>query len=419
MSEPKYTLSIEVEPHFGATIAPANLALVKPMVTKVEGPYNEKDELQESIDKSTEYYYYATLNVDAQKVNPKEVKWAVALDDNEADKTSYLFSGKEIVENRVRIAIKIEKEIEKFKIYAYTTQLPDKDVFVEVKVKIILGYEFIYIVGTEQHSASYGNKMMFPAQAIREVKECVKKDDYRITIIIFKDGFNSEELKVIEKSAKKHYSEVNFVKINSVKELINYINNGNKKIGRETIKIKTIKIFAHGLASVLDFGLDGNNRQSQQFKISHVSQLKKDIFSKDAKLYSYACRTGNADTRPIVSVNPMYKYDDNWLELVKPSKSLAQKLADHLNVTVYAYLKRSLYTSTWNDKGDEKYQKDYKEIDDESINGWGNLKKWVFDWDEALWHPNGAYAPPTTGETPYGLPSGMYIFKKGVKPSEK
>lgn len=135
MSKPEYTLVVEVAPHFGATIEPVKLKLVKPKVTKVEGPYNEKDELLEYVEQSGEYYYYATLNVAAQKVSPKEIKWAVAYDDKESDNAFYLFSGKEIVDNRVKICINIEKAKEKFKIYAYTTQLPDKNVFVEVKIK--------------------------------------------------------------------------------------------------------------------------------------------------------------------------------------------------------------------------------------------------------------------------------------------
>ncbi|WP_271783488.1 DUF3289 family protein [Aquimarina algiphila] len=135
MNIPEYTLVVEIEPFMGATIVPVELALVKPMVTKVEGPYNDNDELLQYTNQGGEYYYYATLNVDAKKINPKQVKWAVAYDDKEADKAFYLFSGKEIVDNRVKIRIKIEKAQEKFKIYAYTTPLPDKDVFVEVKIE--------------------------------------------------------------------------------------------------------------------------------------------------------------------------------------------------------------------------------------------------------------------------------------------
>lgn len=147
MSKPEYTLVVEVAPHFGATIEPVKLKLVKPKVTKVEGPYNEKDELLEYVEQSGEYYYYATLNVAAQNVSPKEIKWAVAYDDKESDNAFYLFSGKEIVDNRVKICINIEKAKEKFKIYAYTTQLPDKNVFVEVTIGNV--YEAVFS-GTKQ-----------------------------------------------------------------------------------------------------------------------------------------------------------------------------------------------------------------------------------------------------------------------------
>lgn len=44
-----------------------------------------------------------------------------------------------------------------------------------------------------------------------------------------------------------------------------------------------------------------------------------------------------------------YKYDSETIKLVKPQESLAQVLANHLDATVYAYLKRSNYTSSWLD----------------------------------------------------------------------
>ncbi|MCG8894616.1 hypothetical protein G1K97_13035 [Tenacibaculum finnmarkense] len=377
------------------------------LVKKVKGP--------KEVTVGKEYTF--TAAVFSRKATPVElqsVKWAYKIDDGAIQ---HFKNPGTVIGGVVTKKIYIDEELwdnKTLKVYAYF-QNPSDSVSVVCDIKL---FEKIFVVGTEQHSATYGNKMMFPAQAIREVKENSKTKDL-LSILIFTDGYNSEELNVVEKSGKNLFDNLNFIKINSVKELVNYINKGNDKVSRENVKISEIKIFSHGLASVLDFGLDGVNRQSQQFGISHASQLKKEVFTEKAKLYSYACRTGNSDRRLIVSVNSAYKYDDNWLELVKPEESLAQKLADHLNVTVYAYLKRSLYTATWNDKGDKEYQKDYKEIEDESINGWKSPKKWVVDWDEALWHSKGAFAPPTIGSTPYGLPSNMYVFKKGIKPSEK
>jgi hypothetical protein len=154
MSNPIYTLIAEIEPHYGATIDPVELKLVAPKVTKVEGPYNAKDELLEHVVLGEPYYYYATLNVSASSINPKQVNWAVGYDTEKFKKQCKLFSGKEIIDNRVRISISIggSKEIKKkiedtFKIYAYTTINPNPDVNCEVIVGNI--YELVFS-GTKQ-----------------------------------------------------------------------------------------------------------------------------------------------------------------------------------------------------------------------------------------------------------------------------
>ncbi len=38
--------------------------------------------------------------------------------------------------------------------------------------------------------------------------------------------------------------------------------------------------------SILNFGLDEDNESSQRFKISHVTQLKADVFEKRTEFYS-------------------------------------------------------------------------------------------------------------------------------------
>ena len=87
---------------------------------------------------------------------------------------------------------------------------------------------------------------------------------------------------------------------------------------------------------------------------------------------------------------------------------------------MYAFLRRSNYTSTWLDKGDENYKKKYITIEDEEVSNPINPKDWFRKgWDDALWNPEGAYLKPTSGNTPGGqLPSTMYKFEKGKKPSK-
>jgi hypothetical protein len=101
------------------------------------------------------------------------------------------------------------------------------------------------------------------------------------------------------------------------------------------------------------------------------------------------------------------------------------ELSNHLDARVFAFLRRSNYTSSWLDKGDENYKKKYISIEDEEVSSPLNPKDWyrkVRDdkWDEALWNPEGAYSKPTAGNSPGGkLPSEMYLFEKGNKPKIK
>jgi hypothetical protein len=258
--------------------------------------------------------------------------------------------------------------------------------------------------------------MMFPAQAVREIRQNYKSSKHA-TIIMFKDGFTEMELTIIKKDARNWNKTLYFKKINSVKELIDYINKGDATVKRSDVKIGTIKIFSHGLPSVLDFGLDGKNNSIQQFTTNNVSTLSKESFIASPIIYSYACRTGNSDNR-LLAYTPSYKYDEDSMKLVKPEESLAQKLSKKLNATVYAFLRRSNYTPTWLDGGNTEYKKEYITIDDDEVSNPLNPKDWFRKgWDEALWNSKGAFDLPRSGDSPGGiLPNGMYKFEKGKKP---
>jgi hypothetical protein len=379
-------------------------------VTKVEGPFDKDGKLVTIVKKGEFFTYKATPS---RKPTVSEVillKWATKNDNGKVKELTGVSSHNQLSkEGKIIIGIAINEDCEKAKVYAYFKKA-NNSASVLTDVEII---EVILIVGTEQHSQTYGNKLMFPAQAVREIKENYKKTK-KVTVIIFTDGFNSLQLSTIEKDSKKINSMVNFKEINSVTSLINYINKGDSVNSRNKVKIGVIKIFSHGLPSILDFGLDGSNENTQRFQISHVAMLKIESFSKRPEIYSYACRTGNADSNWMNT-----SYGKNWSTIVKPKESLAQKLSDHLDAKVFAFIRRSNYTSTWLDKGDENYKSKYVTIEDEEVSNPINPKDWFRKgWDDSLWNPDGAYAKPTVGDTPTGLPSEMYRFEKGKDPTK-
>lgn len=384
-------------------------------VIKVEGPFDENNKLLDCVEKGKWYKYKAKFNRNPEKNELKILKWASEYDESRKRNLLIDVSNKGLVE--ISHQIFPTSTAHKLKIYAYF-QKPE----LYAKAEIIQG-EVLIVIGTEQHSQSYGNKLMFPAQAVREIKENYKNHKYA-NIIIFSDEFSDMQLSIIKRDSKKWNTNLYFKKITTVSELIKYINDGDATVSRGKAKVSTLKIFSHGLPSILDFGLDGDNEEAQRFKIQHVSQLRKESFTLKPEIFSYACRTGNSDARA-VTLNPSYKYDAETLKLVKPKESLAQKLSDHLDAKVYAYLRRSNYTSTWLDGGNKEYKSLYMTIEDEGVSSPFNPVDWYratfgdSRWDEALWNSPGAFLPPTSGASPGGsLEAGMFIFESGKEPKK-
>lgn len=380
-------------------------------VIKVEGPFDEKDKLLDCVEKGKWYKYKAIFNRNPEKDELETLKWASEYDESRKKNSLSDVSNRGWTE--ISHQVYSTCTAHKLKIYAYF-QRPES----YAKAEIVQG-EILIIVGTEQHSQTYGNKLMFPAQAVREIRENYKDHKYA-NIIIFTDEFTDMQLSIIKRDAKKWNANLYFKKITNISQLIEYINNGDATVNRGKTKVSTLKIFSHGLPSVLDFGLDGDNEEFQRFKIQHVSQLKKESFTLKPEIFSYACRTGNSDAR-LVAYRNGYEYDAESIKLVKPEESLAQKLAEHLDAKVYAYLKRSNYTSSWLDGGDKRYTKNYLTIEDENVSNPLYYKDWFRKgWDEALWNPFGAYLPPTSGKTPGGvLEEGMFVFEKNINPRKK
>jgi len=84
-----------------------------------------------------------------------------------------------------------------------------------------------------------------------------------------------------------------------------------------------------------------------------------------------------------------------------------------------------LKSATWNDKNDSVYRSGYLKITDKSVSTFYHGKDLYrsiikdIPWDLVLWNENGAYAPPTYGNTPKRLPTKMYIFEKNKEPVSK
>lgn len=286
--------------------------------------------------------------------------------------------------------------------------------------------ENVVIVGAEVHDKKAVNKLMFMAQAIRRVRISSVQ-----TVIYFKQGYSQSMISEFEKSLKFYKKGIKIVAISNLVELINYLNFGyttNSKDDYRTkpdkygnmYKIKNVYIYSHGMPSRITFLLDwdvykkANNINSSEtatnneLTLSNYIQLNPKSFKNDGELWSYACRTG-------ISV-------DNDSEVEKftwgEDESLAQKIADRLNIKVHAFLKRSNYQNTWggrNDRIDLKIADQLEKVNIEIKNDddFRAYKKQEKKIDNTYpWQPQGAYRDVIAGDFPYGPPPCMCIYQK-------
>ncbi|MDP2162210.1 MAG: hypothetical protein Q8K02_17150, partial [Flavobacterium sp.] len=103
-------------------------------VVGILGPFDTNNKIVNDVQKDKRYIYYAILNITPKQSNISNVKWAVSYDDNDSSNSYYLFRGGFIENNKIKVNISINKAKEKFRIYAYTGSLPDKNIFLEVKL---------------------------------------------------------------------------------------------------------------------------------------------------------------------------------------------------------------------------------------------------------------------------------------------
>lgn len=176
--------------------------------------------------------------------------------------------------------------------------------------------------------------------------------------------------------------------------------------------------------------MGGKSEKASEFKISDITKIDKNIFYKNAEIWSYACRTGNAvpDEQAIDWIRRIryfqwdFEYDEgfNSDEDAKRENSLAQGLADHTGVKVYAWLTRTLYEGIWDDKGDLAYRNDFIEIPhDGADGGWSREMKSLIPFmneqdkdDLVLWNMNGAKNGVVGAASPKGLSNNVFKFEK-------
>lgn len=390
-------------------------------------------------------------------------------------------------------------------------------------IEIIKGTynEAIIVTGSEVHKNSAGTKMMFLAQAVRASKILTskpnaqfsklhhlkariygdiqrtdlassKKDhkhkpaakpvspqkegpteepELKVTILYFTHGYNDEEIKAFTSALEG--TNVKLLPIATAQEIVDYFNEPTYDSDLHKRKIKLVHFYSHGLPSKIVFALDlgGEKETEAVFSFDEVTNINADNFHPEAKIYSYACRTGN--TSQLEDFGPHYRLSytepamtgigGDVMETEKlialefstseereefkqknqirschesqiipadahPENSLAQKMADHLNITVHAFISRTVYGGTW-DNGNK--EDEFTLISDYTIKEakktLDEVKRWINDnvlnekgarLGVAMWHPNGAFKPVEGSNTPKGVNNSLREFLPTKKKEE-
>ena len=266
--------------------------------------------------------------------------------------------------------------------------------------------ERIAVAGS-QHDNGSGNKMMFIGQAVRELAQFKRFHPASTrTLVVFTPSYSKEMLNAARSSADAYGAGI--VEITSTQELIDYLNHGRD---RQQSPIEQLSIFSHGVPQQLAFGYQLQGHFQMSLDVLDYTDISPEAFSENARLDSYACRTGMGNVSD-------YPIEDGIQFFPQTNESLAQLLANHLRIKVGAFIRRSDYRNTWGSFGERRLG-EVCEIsnnvapDQEWCGSWGALDAERSRNDRDLdftYQVVGAINPVESGDTPLGAPGGYFEF---------
>jgi hypothetical protein len=179
-----------------------------------------------------------------------------------------------------------------------------------------------------------GEEAQFINQGIRQIRQYVfdKKGIDKKVFLIFREEYEEKALARVKKIITETYK-ADYMELDNISDLVDFVNQREAK----TRFIKKLDIFSHGLVGSIEFGYHTDKADTYRLKAEQAKQLKPAMFDDDAIITSYACRTGVGVDREKFSEQMDKRYN----------KSLAQVLADNVDVTVHAYARRSNYDGTY------------------------------------------------------------------------
>ncbi|MFS2159814.1 PAAR domain-containing protein [Pseudomonas sp. Pseusp122] len=266
--------------------------------------------------------------------------------------------------------------------------------------------ELISVAGS-QHDNSSGNKMMFIGQAARELAAFKRdKPELTRTLVVFTPAYNDAMLSAARASAE-HYG-ADFMTVTDAAQLISYLNQGKD---RAQSPIEHVSIFSHGVPQRIAFGYQLDEDPQMSLDVLSYQKLSPLAFSGSAQIDSYACRTGMGNVPDLPIEEGIQFFPDT-------DESLAQLLANHLQIKVRAFVRRSDYKNTWGTFA-ERRKGNLCDVSNDTAPAEWWCKRWNELKDERrdnhrdsqfTYQTIGAINPVISGDTPLGAPGGRFEF---------
>lgn len=301
--------------------------------------------------------------------------------------------------------------------------MADKTLEIDQISRACCSSAYVAIVGTEQLYNTYGNKMMFWAPVVRKMmNQALVGIPNHFFVLHFSDGYSADCIAAVnaakDTANKTWNNNVQYVECATISDVFDFFETGVVELSNcNGVKIQRIDMYAHGVPLDVSFGYSGSSQNTQSLNATNYTSISGDYLAADCKIWSYACRTGNGDIRRSASM-PGYTYSDP--AVAAPQDSLAQKLADHMERDVYAWLTRTYYAAIWNDGGNEGFKNGFVDLEDaESAGRTSNFFKEAFNRlsfnreEKAgliLWNVMGARGGIVGASSPGGLSNSARKF---------
>lgn len=181
-----------------------------------------------------------------------------------------------------------------------------------------------------------GDEVMFINQGIRQIRQyppAQSDDSVQRVFLVFTEGYSRPLLEEVKRIVENRY-DAKYRELTSISDLVDFVAARRRK----KRLIKQMDFYSHGLVMQVEFGYHTDKQDSFRLRDAHARMLDPHAFDWDARICSYACRTGLG-----------HDIGDHLDEGEDPeyANSLAQILADSADVEVHAFPRRSLYDQTY------------------------------------------------------------------------